>query len=177
MIIGSFPIGKFTDPDRRDEIKAHEYNFFFGGERNLLWKLIAHAQGLTLNSKEDVITMLEKMNLAVGDVILSCRRKKGGASDSDLYDIEFNLELLSVIRLQRIHKVYFTSRKVESWFNRLFPDSHDLEKVNLISPSAQTLRSLGKNPEYALWKLRNKNKASLNFLYESYAHVFGSMKF
>ena len=59
MIVGSFPIGKFTDPKRRHEI----------------------------------------------NVIKSCRRVKGSASDSDLYDIKWNLGLLDTIKKHHIKKI------------------------------------------------------------------------
>lgn len=123
MIIGSFPIGKFTYPDRRHEIKAHEMDFFFGGERNLLWKLLGRCFGARLKTREEVKKLLEREGIAVGDLILSCRRKSGRASDSQLYDIELNLELLEVIKKHNIRRVYFTSRQVQKWFHRLFPDS------------------------------------------------------
>lgn len=172
MIIGSFPIGKFTDPARSHEIKSHEFKFFFGGEKNLLWKLISHARKWDIHETKDIVEMLEDLKLGVGDVIVSCRRKNGGASDSDLYEIQFNHELLKVIRKHKIKILYFTSKKVESWFNQLFPETTDLEKILLISPSAQTLRAIGKNPRYQEWKLKYPDKKGLEFLYHDYKRVF-----
>ena len=40
MIIGSFPSGKFTNPQRRYEIKPQEFDFFFGGEKKSFIEVI-----------------------------------------------------------------------------------------------------------------------------------------
>lgn len=172
MIIGSFPIGKFTDPNRRHEINAHEFDFFFGGQKNLLWKLISQAVDTKINSKADVIKMLTDLKLGVGDVIKSCSRKNGGASDSDLLQISFNLELIDVIKAHKIKTLYFTSKKVEHWFNRLFPNTSELKKVSLISPSAQTLRSLGANERYQKCKEKYPHRKGIDFIYAEYRKVF-----
>lgn len=175
MIIGSFPIGKFSNPKRSPEIKAHEFDFFFGGEKNLLWKLLAHARNKELRKVSDIIQMLEEMELGIGDVIKSCKRKDGGGSDSDLYEIEFNIELMKKIRQHDIKNLYFTSRKVEKWFNHLFPESDDLKKISLISPSAQTLRSLVKNPLYLKWKEKHPQKRPKDFLFADYDRIFSRL--
>ena len=175
MLIGSFPIGKFTDPDRFHEIKPHEHQFFFGGERNLLWRLIGQARKKEITRKEDIIDLLDELGLGVGDVIRSCRRKNGGASDSDLFDIEFNHDLIGVIRKNKIGTVYFTSKRVESWFNKLFPESVDLKKVCLVSPSSQTLRAIGRNPEYLAWKKKHPDCPAMDFLSDSYHRIFSGI--
>ena len=175
MIIGSFPIAKFSNPKRSLEIKPHEFNFYFGGEKNLLWKLLAHARKKEIHHVSDIVQMLEEMELGIGDVIKSCRRKDGGASDSDLYDIEFNHELIEKIRTYKIKTLYFTSRKVENWFNKLFPESEDLIKISLISPSAQTLRALVRNPLYLKWKEKHPLKKPMDFLYADYVRIFSRL--
>lgn len=174
MIVGSFPIGKFTDPKRRKEIKSHEFDFFFGGEKNLLWKLLGAVFHHPVTSKEDIKNLLTKKKLAVGDVISSCRRKKGGASDSDLYDIEWNTDLIDVIRKHKIKKVYFTSKKVETWFERLFPESDDLTKITLISPSAQSVRSLVKRSDFKAWISVNTERPKFEYILQDYQQKFDS---
>lgn len=173
MIIGSFPIGKFSDPKRRKDILPHELDFFFGGERNLLWKLVGEAFGRELRAREDVISLLEEQGLAVGDVIASCRRKGGRASDSDLYDIVWNRELLSVIQRNRIKTLYFTSKGVMQWFHRLFPES-DHKEVLLISPSAQSARSVVKRSDYLAWKKRHPEGRPRDFISVFYRRIFAS---
>lgn len=164
MIIGSFPIGKFTDPKRKIEIKKNEHDFFFGGETNLLWKLLGDVFKNPVQSKKEIIKMLEGQGLGIGDVIISCRRRNGGAADSDLYDIQWNNELLLIIKKFKIRKLYFTSRKVEVWFEKLFPQSGDLEKISLISPSAQIYRSLPKNIDFQKWLIKNPLSSKYEFI-------------
>lgn len=152
MIVGSFPIGKFSNPKRRHEIKEHELNFFFGGEKNLLWKLLGYAFDMPVSNVSEIKRLLKANGLAVGDVIHSCKRKSGGGSDKDLYDIHWNDELLDIIRKNKIHTIYFTSKKVESWFNKLFKETDDITKVSLISPSGQSVRSITRRADYLAWR-------------------------
>lgn len=171
MIIGSFPIGKFTDPKRKSEIRPHELDFFFGGEKNLLWKLLGASVGKELRTKEEVIDYLEEKGLAVGDVIRSCRRKGGRASDSDLYDIEWNHDLLEIIRRNRIETVYFTSKKVQGWFNRLFPEAK-LQEILLISPSAQSVRSIVKTEGFLKWRRTHPQAPVRDYIFWVYSNIF-----
>ncbi len=172
MIIGSFPIGKFTHQGRRHEINAQEIDFFFGGERNLLWKLLSDVFQRPMKTKKEIKEVLEEEGLGVGDVIKSCKRTKGGASDSDLYDIEWNESLLKKIEKHKIQKVYFTSKQVARWFNRLFPNTNQLIKITLISPSSQSMRGLVKNKEFVAWKKLNPNTVSYEFILNNYRSNF-----
>lgn len=168
MIIGSFPIGKFSDPKRRCEIKEHEIDFFFGGEKNLLWRLLGDIFNKPVNNHQDILNLLEAEGIAMGDVIKSCRRKTGRASDSDLYDIEWNGELLEFIISNQIKKVLFTSKKVEQWFNKLFRDSAEIEKITLISPSGQSVRSLARRADYRDWRSQNSEEPNYEFILKNY---------
>lgn len=172
MLIGSFPIAKFTDPKRKHEIKKHEFDFFFGGEKNLLWKLLGEVFNRPVKTLNQVIRLLETEGIAIGDVIKSCRRREGGSSDSALYDIEWNVKLLTIIRLNNINKLYFTSKKVESWFNKLFPETADLRKETLISPSGQSVRSLSRLDDYLKWKKSNKREKSFKYILTIYKQKF-----
>jgi G:T/U-mismatch repair DNA glycosylase len=171
MLIGSFPIGKFTNPDRRHEIKEHELDFFFGGEKNLLWKLLGKVFRKNVHTAQDVIEMLEEKGLGIGDVIISCKRKNGGGSDSDLYDIEWNTELYDILMKHNIKTLYFTGKKVEGWYHRLFPQSK-IKEVYLISPSGQSLRGLGANPEFKAWVKKHPNEDKINFILQDYRKKF-----
>ncbi len=171
MIIGSFPIGKFSHPGRKKEIKAHEIDFFFGGEKNLLWKLIGDTFGKKLRTKKDIMDLLKERHLGIGDVVKSCVRNNGGGSDKDLLLIEWNTELLSEIKKHKIRRVYFTGKGVEKWFQRLFPEA-DLEMITLISPSAQSARALGRRPEFQLWRKKNHDRPVYEFILKSYQIAF-----
>jgi len=172
MIVGSFPIGKFSDPKRRGEIKPHELEFFFGGEKNLLWRLLGECYEAPVKTKEQVIKLLEREGLAIGDVITSCRRMAGKGSDSDLYDIVWNHKLLKIIQEHGIKKVYFTSRQVQKWFDKLFPEA-ELERVLLISPSAQSSRAVVRTEGYRAWKLAHPAGKTWDYILAFYKSVFG----
>ncbi len=172
MLIGSFPIGKFSDPSRKHEIKENEIRFFFGGEKNLLWKLIGDTFGVKLKTKKDIVRLLTEKHIGVGDVIRSCVRREGRASDKDLLDIEWNTELLNIIRKNKIRKLYFTSRGVEKWFYRLFPDARDIEAITLISPSAQSARGLGGSVSFKIWRKKNPLTPTYEFILKSYQKAF-----
>jgi hypoxanthine-DNA glycosylase len=172
MIIGSFPIGKFSDPKRRHEIKSHEFDFFFGGEKNLLWKLLGAVFNMPVDSRAQVKKLLTSKGLGVGDVIKSCKRKSGGGSDTDLYDIEWNHQLIDVIRKNRIETLYFTSKKVETWFNQLFKDTDDLTKILLISPSGQSIRSITRRDDFKKWERTHKGQPKVDFILHDYRLKF-----
>lgn len=174
MMIGSFPIGKFTDPKRRIEIKPHEFDFYFGGDKNLLWKLLGQVFDLPVATRDKIRRLVVKNKLAVGDLIISCCRKNGGASDVDLYDIHWNAELLKVIRKNKIKKVYFTSKKLKKWFTKLFPESEGMTKITLISPSAQSVRSLVKRSDFRTWFKANPKVSKFEFILLDYKHKSNS---
>lgn len=174
MIIGSFPIGKFSHPSRRQEIKAHEIDYFFGGEKNLLWKLLSDVFKTEIKTKKQIRSFLTERKLAIGDVIRSCSRINGGGSDSDLTNIEWNYDLLGLLKKHKIEVLFFTSKKVESWFERLFPGENEFVKIRLHSPSAQSARALVRNPEYIKWKDKNPAGRTYQFLTQDYGKKFAS---
>lgn len=176
MLIGSFPIGKFSNPKRQKEIKPHEHDFYFGGERNLLWKLLGDVFNRTINTRDEIVSMLEEHGLGIGDVIHSCRRKNGGGSDADLYDIEWNKDLLRTIDEHHIKLLFFTSKSVEVWFKRLFPDTDHLTKISLITPSGQVLRSLPKREDFQKWVKKHPNRNKYDFIRDDYKRKFRALK-
>jgi G:T/U-mismatch repair DNA glycosylase len=102
---------------------------------------------MPVNSKNDIFNLFNKNGLAIADVISFCERKNGGASDSYLYDIEWNKNRLGLIQQNTIKTVIFTSKHVKRWFRRLFPDA-SLHEVVLIVPSGQGLRGPGHSEDF-----------------------------
>lgn len=175
MIVGSFPIGKFSDPSRHHEIKPHEFDFYFGGERNLLWKLVGDVYGVKFTSKDELVEFLVEKKIAIGDVIKSCIREEGRASDSDLLEIEWNKNLLNSIRTHKISFLLFTSKQVMKWFNKLFPN-HGLKEFLLLSPSAQSARSIVRMEDYNVWKEKNPKCKTYEFLLNKYKGTFNTVE-
>jgi len=151
LIIGSFPIGKFTDPKRRSEIKDHEIDFYYGGEGNHLWKLLGKVYQTNLSNKEEIVQFLEKNAISMADVIKSCRRQKGSGNDADLYDIEWNTGLHDFIVNNHFKKIYFTSKKVYHWYIKHIGRVEGPEEIVLLSPSANGVRAIPKMAGYQAW--------------------------
>lgn len=174
MLIGSFPIGKFTNPQRRAEIRPHEVDFFFGGERNFLWKILAEVFERPLRNREEIIAFLMDQKMGIGDLVASCVRENGRASDVSLKEIEWNHSLLDVLLEHNIRRLYFTSRQVETWFKRLFPDFDTSECVCLLSPSGQTARSIVRMPSYREWLKTHPDGRPYEFLVKTYKDYFNN---
>lgn len=156
LIIGSFPIGKFTDRSRWHEIKEHEIDFYYGGEGNQLWKLLSKVFQVDLSSREKIIAFIERENISLADVIKSCSRHGGRANDADLHNIEWNTGLRDFIERNHFKKIYFTSKKVYHWFEQHIglPESAvgKCELIFLLSPSANGVRPIPRMKEYREWK-------------------------
>ncbi len=152
LIIGSFPIAKFTNPKKRKEIKPNEIDFFFGGETNQLWSLLGKCFHLKLDTKDKIIDFLEVHKISIADVIKSCVRKNGRSNDSDLRDIEWNEKLHSMIKHYRFKKIYFTSKKVYQWYCSHIGRVEGPKEIILLSPSANGVRSLPRLKEFKEWE-------------------------
>ncbi|MFI5391443.1 MAG: hypothetical protein ACHQYQ_08785, partial [Bacteriovoracales bacterium] len=129
IIVGSFPIAKFTQGKK---LKEGEVDFFYGGERNQLWKLLSICFKRDLKTKKQIIDFLEEKGIALGDVIASCQRKKNGSLDSDLLNCTYFTELGDIIKKNSIKKIYFTSLKVQSIFQKKIGSLRCVEEVLLL---------------------------------------------
>jgi G:T/U-mismatch repair DNA glycosylase len=163
LLIGSFPISKFTNPAKRSEIKSHEIDFYFGGEKNFLWKILSHLFQTDLKSKKNIINFLTKEQIGIVDLINSCRRIQGHSSDSSLYDIEWNHQIDLLLKKYPIEYLIFTSKGVEQWFRRLYPQIK-MPSLTLISPSAQSYRSLSPFLAYKKWKKTYPTRKPIEFI-------------
>lgn len=172
LIVGSFPIGKFTNPKRKSEILPNEIDFFYGGEKNRLWRLIGDCYSLNLNSKEKIQTLLETKKIGVADVIYSCVRVENRADDKALTEIEFNPEIQEIIKIKSLKKILFTSKQVCIWFHQNWKTPENIEEVILPSPSGQGPRGIGKTEKYKEWKKQNPSLKVYEYCLEEYKKVF-----
>lgn len=175
LIIGTFPIRKFT-ARLMSEIKPHEIDFHYGGEGNQLWKLLGASFELELTSKEAIQSFLEKQKLGVGDLIRSCRRKNQSSLDKDLYDIEWNTNLIELIQKHEIKNLYFTGKGVRQWFDRyiLKPANFkpNCELITLLTPASTGARAIGNMEEYKRYKDANPLASTFDFRLEFYRSLF-----
>src|SRR3972149_9293812 len=143
LILGSFT-GKITDPS---------YDWFYSNKRNQFWPILRQVYNLKLETKEEKQQLYKKLQIAITDIILSCDRKKGTNSDTNLTNITFNTKAIKkILNDNKIEKIFFSSKFVEKLFKKKFPDFTSLYPYSyfytLPSPS----------PRYAKLSLSDKIK-------------------
>ena len=174
LILGSFPIAKFTSLDRKKKFKEGEIDFFYGGEKNQLWKLLSLCFKRELGNKNQIVAFLNEKGIAFADIIKSCRRVGGGSLDSDLKNCEYFKELGDLILKSSITQVFFTSVKVQSLFKNKIGSVNGVKEILLISPSGGGIRQISKpfKKEFNKWRKKNpKNKIS-DFRVYIYLKIF-----
>lgn len=177
LIIGTFPISKFTDPSRRHAFNPEKDVWFpYGGSSNNLWRLIGDCFGTKLETVADITALLARERIGVIDVISSCVRQESSASDSNLGDIQFNERMGSVLQIPTLRRLLFTSRGAHAWFHRQpkWKVRAGIEEIILPSPSANSYRSLGRLPEFREWRRAHPSKPAYEFLLGKYRDVFES---
>ncbi len=175
IIIGSFPIAIFTSPMNP---KKGEIDFFYGGKRNQLWKILSICFERELKNEKQIKNFLSEKCLALGDVIKSCQRINGGSLDSDLKNCEYFIELAEIIPKNNIKTLYFTSSKVQNIFRQKIGVLEGTKEILLLSPSAGGLRKIGKKFQTDLkyWKKIYPDKKLTEFRVYLYKKIFSSLK-
>ena len=172
LIVGNFPIGKFSNPSRFHEQKIGEMNFYYGGASNKLWRLMSAAFNTELVSLSQIKKFLNEHGFAMADILLSCRRVGGSALDTALYDKTYNLELKNIIEEKGFKELIFTSKHVASEFKKHIGKFPELKHTILISPSPTAVRGLVKNREYLALKEKNPAMTIEEFRIMKYKQVF-----
>lgn len=170
VIIGSFPIGKFTNPQRKKEINLEkEFDFYYGGSKNPFWPLLSHAFNVPLNTKKEIEDFLNDQHIGLSDVIYSCRRVNGSALDRDLKEIEWNKSLYQKVKDL---KVIFTSKNVTNWFDKHIGPIQKLNYKTLVSPSPAALIYLSTTQECINWLSENQEKRVSDYRLYLYKEAF-----
>jgi hypoxanthine-DNA glycosylase len=172
IIVGTFPIGKFTDPEREDEIKKNEINFYYGGERNAFWKILFIIFNVELRTYDQIVSFLEIKGIAVGDVIRLCRRINGSASDNSLCDQTWNYDLKDSIIKNNISTILYTSIAAKNWFHEHLGKVPNVKEVCLLSPSGNGLRQIGRTAEFKKWKAEGTNRTATEYRLNKYKKIF-----
>lgn len=172
LIIGSIPPERFCiDPKL---LKEKDFDFYYGSRDNHFWKLLGMATHTIYPNKEhpidDCKQLLTTLHCGITDIVASCDRVQGSASDSNLKNIAYqpiwqyiqqNLKIKTLIYTshfvqQQVYH-YFRHTLGNTWkkeqledygdrHRRLrFPDGISLEDWTLYSPSPQALKGLGEN--------------------------------
>lgn len=172
LIVGNFPIGKFSNPDRFHERKPQEMDFYYGGATNKLWRLLSECFNVKLDSISNIKTFLKDHHFALADVLLSCRRVGGSALDTALYDKTYNTDLKDIIEKENFEELLFTSKHVYSQFRKHIGKFPHIKHTILISPSPTAVRGLVKNREYLELKSQNPELTIEEFRLMKYKQVF-----
>ncbi|MEA9357462.1 hypothetical protein SHI21_14640 [Bacteriovorax sp. PP10] len=172
LIIGNFPIGKFSNPARFHEIKNGEMNFYYGGASNKLWRLLSECFGRSLTTIKEIKFFLKEHHFALADILLSCRRINGSGLDTALYDKTYNTDLRKIIEKENFEELLFTSRHVYTQFRKHIGKFPNIKQTILISPSPTAVRGLVKNKEYLELKKKNRDLSIEEFRLMKYKQVF-----
>lgn len=127
---------------------THPYDWFYANGRNQFWPIMRGVYGLELSTKKQQQDLFTQLEMALADIILACERRKNSNSDTNLFNIVYNIEgINSIVAKNKIQKIFFTSRYVEGLFKKVFKGIQ-IETVCLPSPS----------PRYATMKKPEKIK-------------------
>ena len=92
LILGSFP-----------SVKSRQAEFYYGNRQNRFWKVLGEAFGESEPSTvEDKIQLCLRHNVALWDIVASCRIT--GSMDADIRDYEL-VDLQKVLGKSKIEKI------------------------------------------------------------------------
>lgn len=132
---------------------SNPYEWFYANGRNQFWPIMQEVYGIKLDTKEKQQKLFTDLEMALVDIILSCERKNNSNLDINLFNCVYNTQAIKTIcNNNKIKKIYFTSRYVETLFRKHFKDIvqqyPEVELICLPSPS----------PRYAMMSKAQKVK-------------------
>ena len=125
-------LGSFTGQQSHD--------WFYGTRRNQFWPILREVYGRELVGRVSKEKLFEELGVAIGDIIYQCERVHGSNLDTNLVNIVYNFDPIeNILARNKIARIYFSSRFVETIFKRHFKDIigryRGIELVTLPSPS------------------------------------------
>ena len=119
LILGSFPVYACTNPDNNEKQRIRNTDgtvlFFYGSCKSRFWGLyhqyVDPIVTAPVNDKK-ALESLRKNGIAISDIIKSCNRKGRSALDSDLYEKEYNVEMIQQMIQNGVSKILCTSKGV-----------------------------------------------------------------
>jgi hypothetical protein len=174
IIVGSFPIAKFTQKTRPQNLTDGEVDFSYGGNRSQLWNLLSICYSRELKTKDQICQFLRDEKIAIGDVIISCQRIGGSSSDNDLRNCIYFTGLKGLIENSPVKTIYFTSTKVRDIFHKKVGSIDGVKELLLISPSGSGIRRLNKifEAQFLHWKKANASSKITEFRVYMYQEIF-----
>ncbi len=135
---------------------SSSYEWFYANGRNQFWPIMKEVYGSDFSTKEEQQKLFVQLQMALADIILSCERKKNSNLDMNLFNIVYNIKALkTIIKDNKIRKIFFTSRHVENLFRKQFKDViveyTEMELITLPSPSPR-YAAISKSEKIARYK-------------------------
>ncbi len=153
-------LGSFTALKRDNDLK---YDWFYGSSRNQFWPILEKVYDLKLENKQAKRNLFTKLQLALGDIIYQCERKKESSLDVHLTNCIYNKPAIKkVLQENKIQKVFFSSHFVETEFKKHF------KEIIIEFPKTEYFTLPSPSPRYAAMKKEEKIKRYKSFLPELY---------
>lgn len=147
IILGSFPIWSLTQREDTQSLKhdlkrilnkkKEEFPFFYGSSTNKFWIWYKEYidDEIVLGNIESIKNSIERNEIGLTDVILSCKRKNQSALDKDLSQRVYNHDFILYPKEGQILKILCTSKGVlnEMLLNNAFFKLHKKIKINVHS--------------------------------------------
>lgn len=168
LIVGTFPIYALTDSQPMEDIgiqKKHDWEneaiiqFFYGSRRNRFWRLFSAVfNDVPPNNKEDAISLLNRNDFLITDVIASAFRSEYSPADTSLILSTLNYDIINILeKCSNIKVIYFTSKNAKRHFYEIFNINvnaviNDLDHIETIHNNEYRLITLippGGNPRRA----------------------------
>jgi G:T/U-mismatch repair DNA glycosylase len=152
LMLGSFPCNR----NLRQENAQPEYGewFYCGSGKSAFWTIVerVYDRQLTVGARQDKAKLFEEIGMAITDIALEINRKKPDCLDTSLTITQYNTEAIVKIFSERnIEKVFFTSRFVETQFNKHIKKhlvAADFIGEYLLSPSPAANPSILSREDY-----------------------------
>lgn len=141
IILGSFPIWSLTQINVRKtginseiNIRKGEFPFFYGSSTNKFWTWYKEYLDIDITTTDlnSLKNSLDRHEIGITDVILSCKRKNQSALDKDLTQREYNHEFITYPKHGETLKILCTSKGVmnEMLLSKAFFKIHKKIKIN-----------------------------------------------
>jgi hypoxanthine-DNA glycosylase len=155
LIIGSFPgIEQIINKDSPEE-------WFYSAKDNLFWVILAEAFQTELKTVNQRKAFFNSKGIAITDIFTKVKRKIESNLDKYLSEMEYNMEILSIIEQVGIRKIFFTSKFVEKHFLKKFPQI--TFGVCLPSPSPAANIPISKSDDFKSYKQNNPDGNTYSF--------------
>jgi G:T/U-mismatch repair DNA glycosylase len=172
LLLGSFPCNRHL----RLSNAQPEYGewFYCGSGKSAFWTIIerVYDRQLSPGIRQAKAKLFEEIGMAITDVALEIERKKPDCLDNSLVIKQHNTEAIAKIFSEhKIEKVFFTSRFVETQFNKHIQkhlNTNNFLAEYLISPSPAANKSIMSRVDYQEFIAKYPTKSLTDFRVDYY---------